>query len=402
MSQVVLKGDLKYINLGDLIQLIGSNASTGILSIKSQYTQDIGELHIIKGNIVDASSGSQTGLEAVYSLFGWVDGEFEFGLQPIDTENVVKKTRMEIVLDGLRMLDDGEIEKLGPQTQLPSGANVKKSDASSDTPLIKGPLVDYSYVVDEEEFFDGEEIVLEGKHGSWIWVILEGIIEIVKQTDRGKMKIIRIGEGAFLGSVASLEGDNVRSATSTAIGHVQLGVLDAQRLTSEFAKFSPIFRGLVLNLDKRLRQVTDSAVNIYLQKNHLAEFVRGKKPIIKQGDEEQRVFMIKQGEAAIIRKTPHGFVPLSNLTQGDYLGHFPFLDVGHEPHSASVLASKNLQLKAINRDLLQQEHDRLNTTMKNLIAHLATSVSVTSRLACDLQKNITQKKSPASLKDLAG
>jgi CRP-like cAMP-binding protein len=216
------------------------------------------------------------------------------------------------------------------------------------------------------------------------------------------MKIIRIGEGAFLGSVASLEGDNVRSATSTAIGHVQLGVLDAQRLTSEFAKFTSAFRGLVLNLDKRLRQVTNSAVNIYLQKNHLAEFVRGKKPIIKQGDDEKRVFMIKQGEAAIIRKTPHGFVPLANLTQGDYLGHFPFLDVGHEPHSASVLASKNLQLKAISRDVLQKEHDRLNTTMKNLIAHLATSVSVTSRLACDLQKNITQGNSPASLKDLAG
>ena len=73
------------------------------------------------------------------------------------------------------MVDDGQIKRVGPNDINRQKAMQNDPDA---VPIVKGPLVDYMYVADEEDFFDGEYIVEEGKHGSWIWVILEGVVEI--------------------------------------------------------------------------------------------------------------------------------------------------------------------------------------------------------------------------------
>ena len=172
MSNAVLAGSLKFLNLGDIMQLLGSNASTGVLRVTGKYSQDPGLIYFIKGNPVNASTGSLSGIDAVNLLFGWVDGEFEFSEESVTSENIIKKSRMEILLDGLSMLDDGHIEKLGP---------VSFEKDLSGLPVIKGPLVDYTYVLDEEEVYKGNTIVKEGKHGTWFWVIMGGIAEIVKE-----------------------------------------------------------------------------------------------------------------------------------------------------------------------------------------------------------------------------
>ncbi|MCP4693825.1 MAG: DUF4388 domain-containing protein, partial [Desulfobacterales bacterium] len=302
MSNIVLQGDLGYLNLGDVIQLLGSNGSSGVLRLTSPFSEKPGVMYLVNGNVVDADSGTAAGLDGAYALFGWLDAQFEFSLEPVERENALKKARMELILDGLRMVDDGLIKPLGPPAKDPTGQELKAQNKPSEMPLIKGPLVDYMYVVDEEEFFEGEDIVIEGKHGSWIWVILEGEVEIVKETERGPLKILKVGEGAFLGSIAALIEGEVRSATTVASGHVQLGGLDAQRLTAEFSKMSLSFRNLMISLDKRLRQVTDHAVRLDEQKDNLKEYLAGKRPLIKQGDDEERIFTITQGEADIIRK----------------------------------------------------------------------------------------------------
>ncbi|MBE9594706.1 MAG: DUF4388 domain-containing protein, partial [Proteobacteria bacterium] len=156
MNNVVLAGSLDFLNLGEVLQLLGSNGSTGILCITSKYARSPGLIYLLNGNPVNASADSLSGLEAVYSLFGWIEGDFEFTRDQVKTEKVIKKSRMEIILDSLSMLDDGVIKKLGPVTF------EKISDVPGKTatlPIIKGPLVDYIYVVDEEEFTDGQEIV---------------------------------------------------------------------------------------------------------------------------------------------------------------------------------------------------------------------------------------------------
>jgi len=392
MGDFVLAGNMDFLSLGDVLQLLGSNSSTGVLRIRSTYAQEPGLIYFINGNPVNASAGPLTGLDAVNALFGWVDGEFEFSEKDIRRKNVIKKSRMQIILDCLSMLDDGEIERLGP-VSFP----VKKKSSSekeSTLPVIKGPLIDYSYVVDEEEARAGNKIVAQGKHGGWLWVILEGVAEIIRETPQGPLKILRIGEGAFIGSIASfllLEG-TVRSAAILAVSNVQLGVLDSRRLSIDFLRMSNPFRSLAVSLDKRLKQVTDMAVNIHLEKIRIEDYINGKNQLIAQGDSEADLYQITEGDAHIVRHTENGYVPLANLHSGDFFGNVSFLDLGQEPYQASVFASEDLKTTKIDPDILQEEHNRLSPTFKNFIEHLATCVSVTTMLACEFHKKTGDKE----------
>jgi CRP-like cAMP-binding protein len=385
-----LSGNLSFLNLGELLNLLGTNGSSGVLCIKSRYATQPGFVYIDQGNPINAASGSLSGLDAIFALFGWTEGQFEFIEEKVTCGKMITKSRMEIILDGLRLLDEGKIEKLGPAT------GAKKQSASQTTsgklPLIKGPLVDYSYIVDEEGFYDGDEIVQEGNHGDWIWVILEGTAEIVKNTPNGHLQLLRIGDGAFLGSVAALlAAGRVRSATVKAVGNVQLGMLDSQLLANELANVSADFKGLLISIDTRLRQVIEMAVKIKNNNTEFNSLIKGKKQIIKQGQNEERLFSIKEGEAVIARQTESGLVPLAQLKKGDYFGRVPFLDMGHEPFSAMVFSSENLKLAAVDTDRLKSEHEGLSSTLKNIIEHLATSVSVTTLVTCELGKQNVSK-----------
>ncbi len=392
MSSSVIAGSLKFLNLGDVLQLLGQNSSSGTLRIRSKYAQTPGIIYIFNGNPVDASDGGTTGLDALNNLFGWLDGEFEFNEEDIARKKVINKSRMEIILDGLSMLDDGQIKVLGPVSY-----DEKNGDPSEPTlPVIRGPIVDYMYVVDEEEAYDNSKITVEGKHGSWFWVILDGVAEISKETDSGSLKILRIGQGAFVGSIASfLVSGSVRSATIQAVGNVQMGVLDAQRLGTDYSKMSTDFRSFVLSLDRRLKQVTDRVVDIHLEKTNIEEFVKDKKPF-KQGASDDKLYIIEEGEACVIKKTEFGHVPLANLTKDDFFGNVPFLDMGQEPYDASVLGSEDLAVKEVEIGPLKDEHSKLSATFQNIVDHLATCISVTTKVASDFQKKKAAKKSKKS------
>jgi CRP-like cAMP-binding protein len=382
-----LSGSLNFLNLGELLNLLGTNGSSGVLHIKSSFSSEAGQVYLEKGNPINAVNGSVTGLDAVFSLFGWTDGEFEFVQEDVSCEKAITKSRMEIILDGLRLLDEGKIKKLGPATATAAKTPPETQTVSGKLPLIKGPLVDYSYVVDEEGFHDGDEIVQEGNHGDWIWVILEGTAEIIKETEGAPIEILRIGDGAFLGSVAALiSGGRVRSATIKAVGSVQLGMIDSQLLANELANVSADFKNLLTSIDVRLKQVLEMAVAYKKNNNHFDNLIKNKKQLIQQGQKEERLFTIKDGEAVIARQSDNGFVPLARLKKGDYFGKIPFLDLGHEPYSAAVFSSENLKLAAVDTARLNSEHEGLSSTLKNIIEHLATSVSVTTVVTCDYKK----------------
>lgn len=380
-GRVAIAGDLSFLNLGELLQLLGTTADSGTLHITSQYASQPGIIYIEKGNPINAANGSKMGIDVLFSLFGWKDGQFEFIQEDVNCEKAITKSRMEIILDGLRLLDEGQVEVLGPSVKATTSDTVLKSGS---LPLVKGPLVDYSCVVDEESFYDGDEIVVEGNHGNWIWVILEGTAEISKNTPKGNLKLMKIGDGAFLGSIASLlKANHIRSATITASGNIQLGMLDSQLLTNELAHLSRDFREFVGSLDARLTTLTNMALNIYSGDKKVTGLIQGKKPLVTQGQEEERLFRIRTGQAWVARETDDGIVPLARLQKGEFFGRIPFLDMGHEPFSASVFASPDLKLTTMGLDQFQKEFDNLSATLKNIFAHLATCISVTTMLACD-------------------
>jgi CRP-like cAMP-binding protein len=165
-------------------------------------------------------------------------------------------------------------------------------------------------------------------------------------------------------------------------------MLDSQLMTSELANLSLDYREFVSGLDERLKQATNMAVDIYAEEEKIAEFLKGKKVLIKQGQDEKRLFRVRSGEAYIARETDAGVVPIACLQKDDYFGNFPFLDLGHEPYSASIFASPDLKLSTMDPQELQREHDKLSSTLKNILAHLSTSISVTTLIACDFYKKV--------------
>ena len=166
-------------------------------------------------------------------------GTYEFREQPVSVHKVITSNRMEIILDGLRLIDDGKTEILGPSPPEQTGPDPMAP------PLIRRHFVDYTYVVDEEFYSTGEKVTQEKRHGNWIWVVLEGTLDIIKNTPKGPLTVTRVGPGAFIGSVTSfLFQENTRKATVVATTDVQLGVLDAQRMAQEFATLRPELRKL--------------------------------------------------------------------------------------------------------------------------------------------------------------
>lgn len=381
-----LSGNLEFLGLVDLLQLLGANASSGALRIQSKYTSSPAFVYFAKGNPVDAASEALKGIDALYSLFGWTEGEFEFRRDNIERPRTIKNSRMEVILDGLKKLDDGQIKKLGPQTLAKAGDAAKKV---SGIPVIKGPMIDYNFVVDEEEYTAGTSIVQEGKHGNWIWVVLEGVVDIVKQTPNGPLTIVKISEGTFIGSMAAflLEG-NVRSASAVAATKVQLGVIDVQRVSSEYARLSPEFKGLLKSVEKRMVQVSDRAVDFFMQTNKLKQALKSMKLVLKQGDKKEKLYAVTAGKACVVRTSDQVNVPLVSLEKEDYFGYHPFLDMGHEPYSASIAGSQDLTVKEMDISKLQQEYDELSTTIKHLIENIAVNISMTTLAATDLFKKM--------------
>jgi hypothetical protein len=141
-----------------------------------------------------------------------------------------------------------------------------------------------------------------------------------------------------------------------------------------------------------MKQATDMAVNAYLNKVRLDDYINVKNQIIKQGDGEKKLFEITEGEAHIVRHTEYGYVPLANLQPGDFLGNIPFVDLGQEPFNASVFGSENLKLESRGPDGFQKEYHELTPTFKNFIEHVATCISVTSRVVCEFHKKNVQGK----------
>ncbi len=386
-KKAVIAGSLSLLSLAEVFQLLGGNKNTGILSINSVYSEEPGLIYFQEGKAVDAACGTLAGLDAIYALFGWTEGEFEFSKEDITNKDIIKTSQMEIILEGTKMLDEGRVEELGV-VAIEGRSSEHTTKESGKIPVIKGPLVDYMYVVDEEDFEDNATIIKQGKHGNWNWVVLDGTVEIRKETPNGQIPIVRVGMGSFVGSIAGLLlQSSVRSATVVSIGRAQLGVLDSQRLAMEYTRLSSTFKEIILSLDKRIKQITNRAVEVFSgKKKDVKEVIKGKKVFIKQGDKEDGIYYIDQGNAYVVRSTKRGLFLLCTLEEGDFIGDVPFLHFGHEPNSASIYVTEDFAINQINRGELENEYEQLSITFQNMIKNASGFLSATTKILCDFKQ----------------
>ena len=98
-----------------------------------------------------------------------------------------------------------------------------------------------------------EVIFEEGSTGRDLYVVLDGTVDIVKDTDTGRIRIVTLGKGEFFGEMAVIDG-SARSASAIAsaagtrvmrINHARFVYLVSQQ---------PAFALMIMDaLSKRLR-----------------------------------------------------------------------------------------------------------------------------------------------------
>jgi CRP-like cAMP-binding protein len=382
-DNIVFSGSLLFLSLADVFQLLGGNNCTGKLTLRSKYSTDMGFIYFVGGHPVNAYCGTLKGLKAVYALFGWTDGKYDFSEEELTgIEPDIHKSMMEIVLDASRLMDDGQIATVGPNQETgPGGMKMDFVDP------LKGPPVDYFYVTAEYSYADGATIVKEGEYGKWLWGISEGTVKIIRETSKGPLTLARLGEGCILGTIRSLiyGGGYGRSATAIAEGNVQLCILDTEALQREYSALSQDFRKILLSLDNRLRPINNNAVAAYIG-GPLKELPKNK-VLEDRFQNNTDLYIIREGTADIIGKGPNGDINLLSLGIDDVFGKIPFMAFGHEPLSASVMTSTPFQADILDSRALQQEYDNLSHMFRNFVFGTATNISMTTKLFYQLLGN---------------
>ena len=100
-----VSGSLTEMSLPDMIQVLWTARKTGNLKIKRGG--ELGEIHILEGQVMNATWGKRKGEDAFYAMLGLVEGEF--GLDPAfkPKDRIIKESTESLLLEGMRRLDEG-------------------------------------------------------------------------------------------------------------------------------------------------------------------------------------------------------------------------------------------------------------------------------------------------------
>jgi uncharacterized protein (TIGR02266 family) len=110
-----------------------------------------------------------------------------------------------------------------------------------------------------ETYQQGDVILEEGTHGSGVYILSSGKVQISKIVQGKKVVLDILGPGDMFGEMSYLD-PAPRSATATALEHTVLDILNKDTLDREFNQISSDFREIISNLIKRLRKTNENLV----------------------------------------------------------------------------------------------------------------------------------------------
>jgi len=104
---MALTGHLSDLSLSELIEFFCNQRKTG--QLKVLYPQGPGYFYLQTGSVVDARIGVLRGIDAVYYALTLPNAKFEFGGSSESTERTINQPWTQVVLEGLRRLDEGVV-----------------------------------------------------------------------------------------------------------------------------------------------------------------------------------------------------------------------------------------------------------------------------------------------------
>ncbi len=96
----VLKGNLAQLSLLDILRMLSSSGRSGRLDVRQG--SKTGEIYLRRGNVVHAVTGVQMGEKGVYTLMGWMEGEFSFTPDVEAPEQSIETATEQLMLEASR------------------------------------------------------------------------------------------------------------------------------------------------------------------------------------------------------------------------------------------------------------------------------------------------------------
>jgi len=101
-------GDLSVFLLADLVQWLNNHKKTGQLWLSQSYQR--GSIYFDNGNIKFARLGDQNGEKAIFEMFKWKKGKFEFETGKFDLTENIAKTTLELLLEFNKDVDENRFQ----------------------------------------------------------------------------------------------------------------------------------------------------------------------------------------------------------------------------------------------------------------------------------------------------
>ena len=111
---------------------------------------------------------------------------------------------------------------------------------------------------------DTEIIIQQGKPGDCMYVIQEGLVEIVRETGRGEVQLALRGKGEFFGEMAIFEKE-VRSATVRALGEARVLTIDKKNFLRRIHEDPSLAFHLVQMMSARVRELSAEVSHLRIE-----------------------------------------------------------------------------------------------------------------------------------------
>ncbi|MBW7956553.1 MAG: DUF4388 domain-containing protein [Deltaproteobacteria bacterium] len=131
-----IEGTLSHMSLADLLQFLHLNRKEGELKVTSDGRT--GSVFIKEGDILNAALDNAEREKALFRMFHWTEGRFEFIPKPVAAPRKIKSSTGNLLMEGMRQVDEYRSKK----DQLPSpGSVLKINPAAEAVPKGLQPIV---------------------------------------------------------------------------------------------------------------------------------------------------------------------------------------------------------------------------------------------------------------------
>jgi NTE family protein/lysophospholipid hydrolase len=253
----------------------------------------------------------------------------------------------------------------GEGTAGPSPAAMLDGLAASDLlPGLGAPA--YGEVVDQlstRHVGAGACLVAKDDPADSLFVVLEGRVEVVLDTDDGTQQLSEVGAGGVVGEIGLLAGDT-RSATVRGLTDCEVVVVPEAAMRQLMASHPGPAEDLVRRATERLRRtqviahftelfgvIDPSALQLIEQLVDWVHLPAGSR-LFAEGDEGDAAYLVAAGRLRAYRHTNGVEVEIGEIGRAELVGEMSLIDA--EVRSASLFAVRDTQLIRFSRSAYEE------------------------------------------------